>query len=118
MPQSIITFNDLLLAVEKDATGSPYKEIATLLLNAMTDWRIPNERLIQAYRKELSSYYNNSVTIERIKAKKINIHCIHDSSRQESGWEIAIMMIVAKKHGIGNSFEVIMKNILNHYSKL
>ena len=109
----IETYSTLWNLVEIDQTDHKLKDIATLLLNAMNDWRTGHDR-IDEYIHEFKKYFGDQMTIEKINARKFNGQ---NAWEVEAGSSIAELINTSTIFCNENNFDNILKNVLDFYKK-
>jgi len=110
----IETYSTLWSLVDLDQTDHKLKEITVLFLNAMNDWPTYDQHKIADFIKELKEYFGSPLTIEKIDARKFNGQ---NAWQVEAGSSIAELIDTSTRFCNENSFDNIVKNILDFYEQ-
>lgn len=113
MDNKIETYSTLWNLVDIDQTDHKLKDIATLLLNAMNDWRTDHDKIFD-YILEFKKYFGSPLTIENIDARKFNGQ---NGWEVEAGSSIAELIYTSTKFCNESNFDNIIKNILDFYEQ-
>lgn len=113
MDNKITTYSTLWNLVDIDTKEHKLKDIATLFLNAMSDWPTYNQTEITEFIKELKIYFGSPLTIEKIDKKKFDRL---NAWQIESGSSIAELINISTIFYNQSDFDKIIENILNFYN--
>ncbi|NQX39956.1 hypothetical protein HQN84_13960 [Pedobacter steynii] len=115
MDQKITTYTTLWNLVEADENDHELKDMARLLLEAMSDWPRAEQNNIANFLNEFKGYFGQALTIKMIQAKKFDGH---NAWQLEAGAAIQEILDIAAKHGRESDFDKIIAHILNHYNEV
>ena len=113
MDTKITTYSTLWNLVDLDRKDHKIKDIATLLLTAMNDWKRTETKNISKFITDLKIYFGNLLTIEGITAKKFDGNNAWDI---EAGSSIAEFIDISTRFCNQSDFDKIIDNILNYYN--
>ena len=114
MDNKITTYSTLWSLVDIDTKDHKLKDIATLFLNAMTDWPTYNQTDIQDFIEELKEYFSTPLTVEKIANKKFDGQ---NAWQVEAGSSIAELIDSSIKFCDQSDFDRIIDSILNYYNE-
>lgn len=115
--KNIETIQDLQEVVDKDSNNHRVKDLAVLLLKAMTDWPTYNQTEIVDFVKELKVFYGHPLTLDKIDNKKINLTRENDIWRHEAGSSISEMIEISTQLDSHPDFDTILQDLLNYYER-
>lgn len=115
MDNNVKTYAILTNLVDMDEKDHKLKDIATLFLQAINDWRAYNITHIQDFIKEFKAYYGSPLTIEKIQQKKFNGQ---NAWQVEAGSSIAELIEISTISFNQSDFDKIIESVLNFYNDI
>jgi hypothetical protein len=115
----MITSEELINAVENDATESRFKSVAEKLLEAINDW--PTENLSEPSElvSELKQQINQKLTFENIAKFLKTLSVEKDAWKIESLSSLLLLFNFERNESVDREveLEMIMERITKHYRK-
>jgi hypothetical protein len=114
MDTIVTTYFTLQNLVDLDTKDHKIKDLATLFLNAMTDWPTYNQESISEFINDIKLYFGIPLTIESISNKKFDGQ---NAWQIEAGSSISSLIDISTKFCNEPEFDRIVENVLNYYNQ-
>ncbi len=114
MDEKILTYDTLWCLVDIDETEHKIKKLASIFLEAMTDWPTTNQTKIEEYIFEFKKSFGSTISINGISKKG---PVINDGWKLESGASIQELIRQSENYFNESNFDQIIDKIISYYNE-
>lgn len=114
MTPNTASYQSLLKLVGSDKEDHRIKALTELLLQAMTDWPVNNQKDIIEFLEDVKQYFGSPLKVENISNKQFNGS---NSWHIESGSSLISLIQLSKQYYGETNIDNIVRTIIDYYER-